>query len=151
MLTHLINVPNAPVWSEDLCTGGTAFASAYSSSYSPDKAFDDSLSSFWARLVYSDPSYLGYQFASGQVIQRIRIYQVAAGAARNFLIQGSNNGSSWTTLSTIVNSGMDGTSTWYTFTFSNSTSYTYYRIYISLRYSGSDYIQINEMEMLSLS
>ena len=93
----------ATVGGADQATGGTATASSNFSTTPPADAFDDSVTTSWV----SDngaalPQWLRYQFASAVEVAQISITSGdnatrAARAPKDFTIQFSDDGSSWTT------------------------------------------------------
>lgn len=82
----------------DQCTGGTAGASDYQSTNTPDKAFDDSGSTGWNSAIGGFPHSIWYQFAAGKNITSFKI-QIRTGIStgpKTFDLHYSDNGSSWT-------------------------------------------------------
>jgi hypothetical protein len=67
---------------------------------------------------------------------------------RNWTLQGSNNGTSWTTLDTRTNQSFASRFLKKTYTFTNSNSYSYYRLNVSAVQSGS-IMQMAEWELLT--
>lgn len=65
---------------------------------------------------------------------------------RNWTLQGSNNGTSWTTLNTQTNQTFASRFLTKTYTFTNSTAYTYYRLNVTAVQSGSQ-MQLAEWEL----
>lgn len=108
----------------------------------------------WASDVDAIPAWLQYIF--GEVVA-VSAYAITAwktglvsGASfygpRDFELQGSNDGSTWTTLD--ARTGIS----WYTaerktFIFSNSTEYLYYRLYITALPAGGASVAIIELEL----
>lgn len=90
----------------DQCTGGTAIAdSFFGAGYEPAKAFDHDNSTEWASAS-GLPHYLGYQFAAPVFVAQVAMIatDAAYGAPnerpRDFTIEYSDNGSSWTVAAT---------------------------------------------------
>ena len=71
---------------------------------------------------------------------------VPARDPKNWTLQGSNNGTSWTTLDTQSNQTFATRLLTKTYTFSNSTAYAYYRLNITAVSSGS-VMQMSEWEL----
>lgn len=124
-----------------------------SSSWNAWRAFDHSLSgNGWASSYGSGwPQYIGYHATSGHVSDG---YTVTAWENSwqpdAWTYQGSNDGSSWTTLDTQTGqcAGM-GAGTPYSYPVTNSTSYSYYRLNISNACGGvGGYTEIIELEFL---
>ena len=54
-------------YGSDICTGGTASAGHYTGTYTPDKAFDDSIateSTIWAYQSWTSPEWLQYDLGT---------------------------------------------------------------------------------------
>lgn len=66
---------------------------------------------------------------------------------KNWTLQGSNNGSSWTTLDTRTNQSFATRFLKKTYTITNTTSYAYYRLNVSAVQSGT-IMQLSEWELL---
>lgn len=66
---------------------------------------------------------------------------------KNWTLQGSNNGTSWTTLNTQTNQSFSARYQKKTYSFSNSTAYTYYRLNVTAVQSGS-IMQMSEWELI---
>ena len=138
----------------DRCTGGTASASSVSGTNTADKACDDNIGTFWGNND-AMPSWWQYDFGSGnsETITKARVYGSddwgnIAYCPKDFKIQGSNDGSGWTDLDTQTGIvwAVDG---WKDFSFTNTTAYRYYRIYITANNDTSDWTLINEVELLA--
>jgi hypothetical protein len=65
---------------------------------------------------------------------------------RNWTLQGSNNGTTWTTLNTQTSQSFSARFQTKTYTFTNSTAYTYYRLNVTAVQSGS-IMQLSEWEL----
>jgi hypothetical protein len=121
----------------DRCTGGTPSAQSASGSYPVGKAFDDDNATFW--FSTSGGQWIQYDFGAGVawMIGKVIIRGYADGddgvKIEDFIIQGSNNGSSWTTLHTATHQNNENDQI---YTFSNSTAYRYIRIDIDDDASG---------------
>lgn len=95
--------------------------------------------------VYGD--YLQIQMSSEQYIDRIGLYPRPGYFQRcpkSFILAGSTNGSSWTSLYQITDSGT-WSNNWKYFTLSSLGIYSYYRIIIRNVFAGGDSVQIGEM------
>lgn len=93
------------------------------------------------------PRWVRVQLAEAAVVTRYVLIANAAGSdsPSNFKLQGSNDGSAWTDLNTQVAAGSGDPATT-DVTFSNSTAYLYYRVYITA--SGSlGYTVVRELEL----
>ena len=141
--------------SETVPSGTVTKSSEYSSGYASWKAFDDDFDgpTGWITGAGVTTGFIQYQFTSGQVIAQYTItnddsFTVRAADPVNWTFQGSNNGSSYTTLDT--QTGQTFTSgVKKLYPISNTTSYTYYKIDITLN-NGHTYVGFAEMEMMAV-
>ena len=112
----------------------------------PSNAFDGVDSTYW-HSNNSMPHWIQVQIPIGQVSTSVLIKNFSFSAARtprDFLVQASNDGMTWTTLST--QTGV----TWVvdvsqTFTYVNTVAYTYYRISISAS-NGDNYMTMRTID-----
>jgi hypothetical protein len=133
-------------------SNGTASAdSAYSTDYEAWRAMDKDNSSYfcWYSAATTFPHWLQYRFTSGKTITSYSITSRNYAGSPNptaWKLQGSNNGSSWTDLDTRTNQSFNANEK-KTFSMSNSTSYTYYRLYITAG-TNSAHVGIGEFELM---
>jgi len=120
----------------NLAFGGTATASFNQSSATEgsDKAFDCNPSSKW--YGYNSPAgWLQYDFGANnaQVIKRYTINSadVAARDPKDWQFQGSQDGSTWTTLDTRSGQSFLVVLSQNTYNTSNTTAYRYYRLNVT--------------------
>ena len=129
-------------YGSDILTGGTATADSHhnnEAAYAPDKAVDGSTAGGWASMNTAYPHWWKYDLGSGndKTARQLTIYPAMDSTfarIKNFVLSGSNNDSDWTTLKTDVTVNSE---TLQTFTFTNTTSYRYYKIAISSVWGGS--------------
>lgn len=143
-------------YGSDFFTGGTASASSTNGGEVAANAFDDNTGSFWTSQVAAGmPQTLQYDLGSG-VTKTARQYTVTCrksgdtnGVPDAWTFEGSNNGSSWTTIHTVSGESWsdDGPKT---YQFANSTAYRYYRLNISSTATDS-YVQIKEFEAMEIN
>ncbi len=135
-------------YGSDECSGGTPTASRdQGAPYEASSAFDDNTATFYYSGGATD--WIQYQLAAGKVVQQYTIQArdtTGVAAPKDWTFKGSNNGSDWDTLDTVTNETAWANGEKRTFTFSNSTSYTFYRLDITA--SNGTYIQIAEIEMM---
>ena len=149
-VTPLI-VPNiaTPIMTSNTTPSGVAFASSQTATNSPYLVFtqDGNYSTYWQSGVIST-GILGYQFTSGKIIKRyvIKGTGVATYNPTTWTFQGSNDGSSYTTLETVTSYSMAANGNYTSGILSNSTSYTYYRVNITATVGGGTPI-VSEFEM----
>jgi hypothetical protein len=123
-----------PLMTSNTTPSGIANASSttnFSGGIGPYGAFDRNLSTLWESAVAT--AWLSYQFPTGKIIKRYGFFSYFSNSAnpRTWTFEGSNDGSTWTTLDTQTNF-ITTISTFYSFDISsNVTSYLYYRINIS--------------------
>ena len=90
----------------------------------------------WARL----------QLPSATVVTQYRVYPLnTSRAPKDFTFQGSNDGSSWTTLDTRTGVAWASTAS-KLFTFTNSTAYTYHRLHVTAT-QDADLLHLYEIEL----
>ena len=126
----------------------------YSSQYTGQeawRAFDNSDATV-ASTGTPEVGYFGYHFTSPTICKKVSImcYGFNANASFTFKIQGSNDGSDWTDLSstlTFTNGNVDKTTN--TFTFSNDTAYSYYKVQYVTASASSGYSQCRMIQFYS--
>jgi hypothetical protein len=137
-----------PEMTSNTTPSGAAAASSVQGTGVAWRAFDRLTGTAW-QTTSLNSGWLSYNFPSGKVIKRYGFFTfVTLGRnPRTWTFEGSNNGSSWTTLDTQTNF-VSGVSTFYSFDISaNTTSYTYYRINITAVQTLGQIIEIAELEM----
>ncbi|UII23845.1 basic secretory protein-like protein [Fulvivirga ligni] len=129
--------------------GGTISAQYSDSPNNEDisKLIDNSSSTKY--LTFHQSAWVQFQASGSPVVSAYTLTSANDAAARdplNWTLQGSNNGSSWTTLDS--RNGIDFPNRFQkkTFSFSNSTSYTYYRL--NMVNNGAGATQLAEWELL---
>ncbi len=139
-------------YTSDYCTGGTASAEENYPGKPASNAFDDNNSTYWSNDG-GLPVWLKYDFGSGngKVITKYRLYYESSAnydsSPSYWTFQGSNDGTTWTTLDTQSGQGWNANQ-WQEYTFGNNTRYQMYRINITdNKGTGDDYVSIYEMEM----
>ena len=112
-------------------------------------AFDRSTSTKW--LDFSSTSWITVQLGAGA--KRVGTYQICSGndaAGRDpddWTIEGSTDGSSWTTIDTVTNNGQfPSRNTCYNFTTDDSGVYSYYKMNITGN-NGENIIQLSEIKL----
>ena len=115
-------------------TGGTASASSTEPGYPASQAFDSNVSTSWVSQTFTDsgsgypppPSppmvWLKYQLPTAKTVVQ---YRITSGLATSWTLQGSNDGSSWTSLHSGTQSQIG-----VPLDVNNATAYTYYRLYL---------------------
>lgn len=137
-------------YTSDICVGGTASASSVSDDNRyAHLAFDDSLgeSNRWASQITSPPHWIKYDLGAGneKIARQFRVYPQSA-YPKDFKFQGSNNNSDWDDLHT---GQVAQSQTWQTFSFSNTTAYRYYRMYITTQWGTR--VSIFEIEIKGIN
>jgi lysophospholipase L1-like esterase len=129
----------------NVTTGGTASGSEGTASY----AFDGSNSTIWQ--AQHQTGWIEYQFGSG-ASYAVSEYKITNGFTTTgrdpaaWQLQGSNDGSTWTTVDSQSGQTFSGTSTTNTYTFTNSTSYKYYRLNITAN-NGNPLLEVAELQL----
>jgi alpha-mannosidase len=144
-----------PTPEPDLTEGGTASDNGTSNpaGEEEDKAFDNIYTTKW--LVFSTTGVIQYDFAgsNSHAVNEYRVTSANDFAGRdpkNWNFQGSDNGSSWTTLDTQSNVDFSGRHETQAFPISNSTNYQMYRLQVTAN-SGDPELQIAEVQMYEAS
>ena len=98
----------------------------YSTSYSPEKAVDGKIDTYW-RGTTTDDWFMAY-FAEAIVLSRLRVY-FKTDPIRRFTLYGSDDGETFTQIGGTyeVSSSSTGAG-WYEYDIENSTAYHYYKI-----------------------
>lgn len=125
----------------DVLTGPSAAVTrsgVYSSSYEAWQAFDFSNTSMWISAVFQTPAWIGYQWADGRArtatayaITFVNGTSLATRAPKDWTLQGSNNGSTWTVVDTRSNQTGWGGSTRRGYTIQSPGAYTRYRLNVT--------------------
>lgn len=106
---------------------------------------DNSYTTLWT--IAATSGWVSYQFPTGKIIKRYVIKGGTSGINQpsGWQFQGSNDGSSWTTLETVTGYAMSAGGNYTSPVLANSTSYTYYRVNITASTGGST--SMSEIEM----
>jgi hypothetical protein len=134
----IVAVPNiaTPTMTSSTTPSGVAFANQ--STGNAYLAFDNNSATSWQSLS-NGVGTLGYQFPSGKIIKR---YAVKSNAT-TWTFQGSNDGTTYTTLETVAGAS----STYISSILANTTSYTYYRIVVTAVSNPGNPVAVTEFEM----
>ena len=137
--TNFITVTNTP---SNLALNKPATASSTNGSNTPSKAVDGSTSTYWrsGSISSSTITWLQVDLQTVQTISRAVIKWNGSYYAKNYQIQTSSNGTSWSTVYT-DNAGTGGTDD---YTFSPATG-RYVRVYMTKNNKSSE--RINEFEV----
>ncbi|WP_103070612.1 discoidin domain-containing protein [Aquimarina sediminis] len=99
----------------------------------------------------SNPSWIRIQFPTAKVVNKLAIVSandVDGRDPQNFNIQGSNNGTSWNTLGSWTGQNWSSRFQKREFIFTNTTSYTYYRINTTKNRSNLSMTQLAEIMLI---
>jgi hypothetical protein len=146
----LVRVPSlvTPQMTSDTTPSGVAFASSFRVGGNPYFAFDLNTSTAWSSNTTNN-GILGYQFPLTKTIKQYLFLTTAGGQFNpyNWTFQGSNDGTSYTTLETVT-AFSSAPNTWYTRSLaSNTGSFTYYRMNITQTAVITAYPVIAELQM----
>ena len=139
-----------PTMTSNTAPSGTASADTIlGGAYDAFMAMDNTNTQFWFSNNTALPHWLKYQFGSAQVVNS---YLIKSRTEDNttypteWKLQGSNNGSTWTDLdSQTAQTFTLGQARQYTFT--NSTAYDYFRLYITASQAGPNYVGFTQWEL----
>ena len=132
--------------------GGSSFAcyadSEYGSNYAY-KAFDGSNATvdYWTSTTSAFPHYIVFYSPTAIKVSSLTIYNRASGyyAPKDYTLYGSDNGSSWTYLTSGTNTVSSGGANWYVYP-STSSYYKYYKFEVTSHINGSStYVAIGEI------
>jgi hypothetical protein len=130
-------IPNiaTPAMTSNNTPSGTAFASSVNAGNSAWLAFNqDGLGTTFWQSGTANTGILGYQFPSGKVIKRYCVKAITTttpSIPTAWTFQGSNDGSTYTTLETVTAAGIPLGGNYTSGILANTTSYTYYRLNIT--------------------
>ncbi|MGG4146333.1 discoidin domain-containing protein [Paenibacillus algorifonticola] len=134
--------------------GGTVTASSTSSpsGEEKEKAFDANISTKW--LITTGTGWIQYKFVTGvsHIVTSYAITSandVPARDPKNWTLQGSNDAANWTTLDTRTNEAFATRFLTKTYTFSNSTAYSYYRLNVTANSGGAAQLQLAEIGLFT--
>jgi alpha-tubulin suppressor-like RCC1 family protein len=132
--------------SADSCADGNTEGANYQPWHVFTSILGDTTYSYYNTANYVNvPSWLKIKIPSAKVAVGFFLLENRNEHINGFKIQGSNNDSDWTDLYTGTTVGM---TTGISPTFSNSTAYQYYRLYVtSLSSSGNNYWRIDDWNM----
>ena len=126
-------------------SGGTASASSTNPSYPVINAFDGTTTTIWASENPGFPIWIQYQYPDQHAFNALRLWNYA-GDWGTFTVQASNNGSTFDSLGNFM-SGTSTDNTLQIFSFSNSSSYSYWRLnHTSNPYRGDSYSALREID-----
>lgn len=162
-----ITPPSPPT---DVTSGETFSASDIeSATYNADKAFDDISTGYNGWYTFGDVTneWIKVQFGAQKTITKIRIQpctliNYSVRNVRYCKLQGSNNDSDWTDISAIKWIGrcavyntdeieieqINNYTDWVEIEFTNSTAYTYYRLWCHSNWGNATRLGIKEIEMM---
>lgn len=124
---------------------GTATASGFMVPYYPSNAFNNNSNTFWLCNPFDDPPYwLTYELTEEAIVDQYKLFLTSGGRPKSWKLQGSPDNTNWTILDEQVDIETEGL---LTFLVSNSTSYLYYRLYITEVWSRSYGIRVNEFQL----
>jgi hypothetical protein len=144
-------IDKAPTGLIDLAKGGSASASGENSGgESAGNAFDDNSSTRWRSK--NGPWWIQYKLPNAGVVGMYTLTssETASEDPKDWTLQGSNNGTSWTDLDTRKGQSFRLRSYIRAFAVDNSQAYSYYRILFNAGNGGAN-IQLGEVELLQQS
>ena len=145
-------IPNiaTPAMTSNNTPSGIVFASSIGGSNFSWYAFnqDGNAAIGWQSAV-NNTGILGYQYPSGKIIKRyiVRGSSNVLVNPRTWTFEGSNDGTTYTTLETVTAYVMPGSGNYTSGILANTTSYTYYRINITAVQTAGNAPAISEFEM----
>jgi hypothetical protein len=137
-----------PKMTSNTTPSGIAFASSTAGGGTAWGVFDQNRGTYW-QSGGTNSGFVGYQFPSGKIIKQYAIFTAATigNNPKDWTFQGSNDGSTYTTIETVTGFSSVA-STWYVRNVSsNTTSYTYYRMNITAIQTLGSYPLFYELQM----
>ena len=137
---------SVPAMTSNIAPYGAAITnSIYSTTYDAWKAFDrivDGTNNYWRTANNVLPGWVGYNFGKPTIIKSLGLTsyttaQTSSPNTKDFAVQGSNDGETWTTIKNFVNETPSTSATLFEFN-ENETSYNYYRVYITTVWGGTN-------------
>jgi hypothetical protein len=147
--TSNVALVNMPIPAMTGNTQPSGIVNAGSDSTNAWKAFDQEItnSTWWAGTgATSGTAWISYQFPTSKIIKRYFLTSTGGGAftPRDWTFQGSNDGTTWTTLDTVT---LNTLTTYTSVLLANTTAYLYYRLNVSAATSGGTTTYISRLEM----
>lgn len=125
---------------------GTTDASSNFSGEGPANAFDGNAGSYWTTAA-TQSGWLRFQCSRSLVVTSYQIRRrddIPNRNVKTWTFEGSTDGASWTVLDTQTNITWPTASETKTFTFTNSTAYSWYRLNVSAN-NGDTYLSVAEL------
>ncbi len=144
-------------------TGTITARAQISSAESAQRAFDNlatngTQNSSWSKWLdnagtpsTSNPSWIQIRLPAAVIVNKLAMVSANDESGRdpeNFNIQGSNNGTNWTTLNSWSGQTWSNRFQRKEFSFTNTTNYSYYRINTTKNRGGGSMTQICEIELI---
>jgi len=132
-------------------------ASASSAFYPAWQAFSNNIYQFdgWITTYQTLTGWIQQDLGTGTTISAYQLKATVlnqvdplARMPKTWTMQGSNNGSSWTTLDTQTNVPTWSPSEWRIYTIASPASYRYYRLNITANQGSVNYLSINQLNWL---
>lgn len=136
--TTPVYVPDiaTPAMTSNITPSGVVTASSFTGSNFPWLAFDRALNNYWSPTALG---WVSYQFPSPKIIRRYAIYGFSglSNNPRIWTFEGSNDGTTWTTVHSVSLGTAIPINAWYNSgVFANSIPYLYYRLNITATGGG---------------
>ena len=140
---------------QDLAKGGTASASGDGGAGGEGaaQAFDGNIDTKWYDSGGGGKGWLQYQLAGATMVDGYTITSANDVQERDpsaWQFQGSNDGVTWTTLDTETAQVFPNRAQLQTYSFTNTTSYSRYRLNVTANYGGTGYgVQLSKLGLYS--
>jgi hypothetical protein len=137
----------------NLAFGGTASDNENSVAWNSANGFDQDPGSIWFRQ--GPTGWLQYDFGSGnaQVVKRYTVSSaddnIPARYPKDWQFQGSNDGTTWTTLDSQSGQSFASRMQQNAYSFGNTTAYRYYRLNITANNGDSRFLHIGDLGLWS--
>lgn len=145
-------VNQVPTMTSATAPFGTASATTAVAGEEAWKAFDKTTTGLWTATAATGT--LQYDFGASNA-KVITYYGIIGGrssalltrAPKSWTFEGSNNGSTWTSIHSVVNAPVWTTLEERTYSTSNTTAYRYYRLVITLNQGAASNVDVVELKM----
>ena len=136
----------------DVSGGQTYSQSDYSGESNKfEKTCDDVLDTYWTMSNPGYPAWGKVELGNPKIVEKFGVYVQTAlwnSTIDDFKLQGSNNDSDWDDLVSVSDYNAAGGDSWDYWQFSNTTAYTYYRLYVTDADFPTGNCYLTEIELL---
>lgn len=150
-MAYLSTVNAIPAMTSNTAPSGIASASSENGSYQAWKAFDK-VTGVYGWTSTATTAWIKYEFPKPIAIKKysLKSDQYPNRTPKNWTFEGSNDGSNWIVIDTIVGQTAWGVNAVRTFETNNTTQYKMYRINVTANNGDTASVSIDEIEMFEI-